>query len=213
MKFLAIAAVILLTVLLAGCGSKSGPAPCSLAERPLPEAGERESACREADAAFISGMPASAAPGLAEIGFDYLEKGDYRTALERFNQAWLLDGGDCGARAGFAAVRLLHDGDLAASQAHYREAVELCPDRPDVKAGYGLLLERADQPERAIAALEQSLLLAPANAEAWKALIRCHVRVSAPETTLAAVERAAANGVPTDRRLVEELRRRAAQRR
>ena len=41
---------------------------------------------------------------LVKIGFDYLYKGDLRTAMYRFNQAWLLDSTDVNVYSGFASI-------------------------------------------------------------------------------------------------------------
>ena len=44
------------------------------------------------------------AENMIKVGFDYLSKGDLRTAMYRFNQAWLLDSTNLNVYSGFAGI-------------------------------------------------------------------------------------------------------------
>ena len=83
--------------------------------RLLPKYGYREKspAQRQADRDFINemmsqpqfaGNPGSASRAMIESGFGYLSQGDLRTAMYRFNQAYLLDSLNVEIYRGYAAV-------------------------------------------------------------------------------------------------------------
>lgn len=67
-----------------------------------------------------------ASEGLIKLGFDYLYRGDIRTAMYRFNQAWLLDSSNVDVHWGFGAVyHSLKDYKSAMEQ--YDEGLSLDP--------------------------------------------------------------------------------------
>ena len=83
--------------------------------RLLPKYGYREKspAQQQADREFMDEMmrqpsfnnnPAAASRAMIEKGFEYLSQGDLRTAMYRFNQAYLLDSLNVEIYRGYAAV-------------------------------------------------------------------------------------------------------------
>jgi Tfp pilus assembly protein PilF len=53
---------------------------------------------------LLDGTRRKASDHMVRLGFDYLYKGDLRTAMYRFNQAWLLDSKNENAYWGFGAI-------------------------------------------------------------------------------------------------------------
>jgi len=80
--------------------------------RLLPEYGHvpKTDAQKQADKEFIedaikqNGTPHNASEHLVELGFKYFNRGDIKTAMYRFNQAWLLDPNNENIYWGFGAV-------------------------------------------------------------------------------------------------------------
>ncbi|MHA4895824.1 tetratricopeptide repeat protein [Pedobacter sp. PWIIR3] len=67
-----------------------------------------------------------ASDGLIKIGFNYLYKGDLRTAMYRFNQAWLLDSTNADVFWGFSAVYFSFK-DIKKSMVMLEEGLKIDP--------------------------------------------------------------------------------------
>jgi len=87
---------------------------------------------KEADQKLISAYTqqyesrGKASQMMIKLGFDYLYRGDIKTAMYRFNQAWLLDSSNVDVYWGFGAVYFsLEQGDLAIAQ--YDEGLKVDP--------------------------------------------------------------------------------------
>lgn len=216
MKSWLIPLVIFLIPLLASCGPKTVSGLCPDNLEPM-YGGERSEACQAQDQDFLQRMDdsgrgrAELSASMARQGFDSLENGDTRTAMQRFNRAWLLDPENCMAFSGFAAVKFTRDGDARYADELYETALGLCPAEPGVTSGFGLLLERAGRCEKAISLLEQSLSENDSDVEVWKALLRCHIREGDPAVALRTARRMQARSIPVDLKLVRELERRVEQ--
>ena len=61
---------------------------------------------------------------LVKLGFDYLYKGDLKTAMYRFNQAWLLNPNNANAYWGFGAVYFSF-GDVDSALKQYNEGLKM----------------------------------------------------------------------------------------
>ncbi|MGX5691427.1 tetratricopeptide repeat protein [Arcticibacter tournemirensis] len=61
---------------------------------------------------------------LVKLGFDYLYRGDLKTAMYRFNQAWILDSGNANAYWGFGAVYFSF-GDFDNAQKQYDQGLKI----------------------------------------------------------------------------------------
>lgn len=77
-------------------------------ERPMYGSVEKSAELKQADQKFIETVTQnvtrdSASRHFSGRGFQLLQNGDYRTAIKRFNQAWLLDSTNYEAYWGFAA--------------------------------------------------------------------------------------------------------------
>lgn len=89
------------------------------------------------------------------LGFGYIERGDYQTALEKFQTALNHDSDHVPAHLG-AALIYEQIGDSTRSGQHYRRAVRLAPNDGGTLNSYGVYLCRQGEYEQA----EQQFLAA-----------------------------------------------------
>jgi tetratricopeptide (TPR) repeat protein len=73
---------------------------------------------------------------LVNLGFDYLYKGNIKTAMYRFNQAWLLNPENENAFWGFGAVYLSF-GDIEKALAQYDEGLSINPKSSNLHTDKG----------------------------------------------------------------------------
>ena len=106
---------------------------------------------------------------LVKLGFDYFYKGDLRTAMYRFNQAWLLDPKNENAFWGFASI-YFNFGDLDNAMKQLNEGLELNPRSSNILTDKGtihfaLFQPHHDQKELSAAAdlFRQSYAIDPKN--------------------------------------------------
>lgn len=68
---------------------------------------------------------------LVQLGFSYLNKGDLKTAMYRFNQAWLLDPKNENVQWGFGGV-YFRLGDFESAIEQYDEGLKINPKSSDI---------------------------------------------------------------------------------
>src|SRR6266852_3544530 len=73
-------------------------------------------------------------------GFAYLAKADWRMAMKRFNQAWLLSPDKPEVPWGFGAA-LSHEGKFEESEKYFEEAVALAPRNGRLLTDFGFLYQ------------------------------------------------------------------------
>ena len=100
----------------------------------------------EADKKFIDtmvkhfGSRDKAADDAIRRGFDYLSKHDWRMAMKRFNQAWLLSPDKPEVPWGFGSA-LTYQGEFAEGERYFQEAVASKPDNGRLLADFGFLYQ------------------------------------------------------------------------
>jgi len=153
-------------IALASVGT-AGAQNISIADLPMYGGVEKNAEMREIDRKFIDGVLSTGhtrqtgAKAAAERGFQFFHQGDYRTAIRRFNQAWLLDPDNPEAHHGFALVVLERDKDPAGGEAFFRKALSYPGVNPGAHADYGLLLLRGNRIAEALEVLQSGLEKAP----------------------------------------------------
>jgi len=75
---------------------------------------------------------------LIDIGFTYLYKGDIKTAMYRFNQAWLLDPENENVFWGWGAIYFTF-GDMSKALEQYGEGLKLNPENPNILTDKGTI--------------------------------------------------------------------------
>ncbi len=75
---------------------------------------------------------------LVGLGFNYLQQGDVKTAMYRFNQAWLLDSLNANAYWGFGAVYSFFSQTGEQIQ-QYNEGLEIDPLNSNILTDYGTI--------------------------------------------------------------------------
>ena len=92
---------------------------------------------KEADEKFIKtaietdGTHRKASDHLVRLGFDYLYRQDLKTAMARFNQAWLLDPKNEDAFWGFGAIYFTFH-DFQSGLMQYEEGLKLNPNSTNI---------------------------------------------------------------------------------
>ncbi len=78
-----------------------------------------------------NGTARKASDQLVQLGFDYLYRQDLKTAMRRFNQAWLLDASNEDAFWGFGAVYFTL-GDPQTALVQYEEGLRINPKSTNI---------------------------------------------------------------------------------
>jgi tetratricopeptide (TPR) repeat protein len=106
---------------------------------------------------------------LVKLGFDYLYKSDIKTAMYRFNQAWLLDPKNENAFWGFAAIYFTF-GDFDAALKQHEEGLLLNPassniltDKATVYLTRHYSSSKKEDLDLAIQLFKQSYAITPTN--------------------------------------------------
>jgi tetratricopeptide (TPR) repeat protein len=81
-----------------------------------------------------------AADDMIRLGFAYLEKADWQTAMKRFNQAWLLSPDKPEVPWGFGAA-LSFEGKFEESEKYFQEAEALAPKNGRLRTDFGFLYQ------------------------------------------------------------------------
>ncbi|MDE0538979.1 MAG: tetratricopeptide repeat protein [Rhodospirillales bacterium] len=167
-----ISRILLATILLglSACAGTIQPAGTQPNELPRNEqimygGPERTAEQRAADREYLAAIDEigwtrrEAAEHTTKRGFQYFRRGDYATAIKRFNQAWLLDPEYGGAYWGFAVILFERDKEIGSAGEMFSKAVELLPDDPDLQVDYGRFYGKTARPRKAIERYEQALRL------------------------------------------------------
>ena len=77
------------------------------------------------------GTPRKASDVLVKLGFDYLYRRDLKTAMYRFNQAWLLDPTNENVFWGFGGIYFTF-GDYATANMQYNEGLAINPKSSNI---------------------------------------------------------------------------------
>lgn len=75
---------------------------------------------------------------LVELGFNYMQQGDIRTAMYRFNQGWLLDSLNANVYWGFGAI-FAYFGQTDEQIKQYNEGLDLDPLNTNILTDYGTI--------------------------------------------------------------------------
>jgi tetratricopeptide (TPR) repeat protein len=84
----------------------------------------------------FKGNRTAASDYMIKLGFDYLYKGDLKTAMYRFNQAYLLDSTNIDIYWGYGAV-YMSLGDYEQAQKQYQEGLSVRPTNTHLLTDYG----------------------------------------------------------------------------
>lgn len=75
---------------------------------------------------------------LVGLGFNYMQQGDIKTAMYRFNQAWLLDSLNANAHWGFGAV-YAYFGQTTEQIIQYNAGLDIDPSNTNILTDYGTI--------------------------------------------------------------------------
>ena len=78
-----------------------------------------------------NGTHRKASEALIKLGFDYLYRGDVKTAMYRFNQAWLLDPKNANVYWGYGAIYFIFN-DTGEAFKQYRKGLILDPNSSNI---------------------------------------------------------------------------------
>lgn len=96
-----------------------------------------------------------------KLGWKYFLNADYASAMQRFNQAWLLDPSNGDVYHGMAAVVAERDKDVDSADALFQDSLTSSFHSPDVYADYGYFLIRSGRPEKAEDVLRDAIEVHP----------------------------------------------------
>ena len=136
-------------------------------ERPMYGGIDKTPEMKRADDAYIQRVLAmgytreSGARAAVELGFKNFSKGDFATAMKRFNQAWLLDPGLGDTFHGFALVLIERDGNDRGAEALFRKALSIPNTWAGAYSDYGRFLIMHQRYAEAIPVLEKGLAKDP----------------------------------------------------
>ncbi len=99
----------------------------------VPKTKEQRQADEEQIKSYLEkeGTHRKASELLIRLGYDYLYNGDIKTAMYRFNQAWLLDPKNDNVYWGFGAVYFMFQ-DYEAAMKQYDEGLKLNPKNSNI---------------------------------------------------------------------------------
>jgi tetratricopeptide (TPR) repeat protein len=107
-----------------------------------PPTPEQVKADREFIEAVVNdlGSRESASKSAIRLGFQYLAGNDWRTAMKRFNQAWLLTGEGPEVFWGFASA-FSYQGKFEESDEYFQKAIALAPKNGRLINDYGFMYQ------------------------------------------------------------------------
>lgn len=123
---------------------------------------EKTPEMKAADEAYIAGVAKTgltrqqAAIELVKRGMKTLNDGDAAVAIQRFNQAWLLDPNYSGVYVGFGEVLSDRKNDDEA-ETMFKRAIELPSVAADAYASYAMFLNKQKRTPEAIGIVEQAV--------------------------------------------------------
>ena len=200
MRFLSL---MLVVVLLVCCGLSEGHAgPNQYPANEVPMYGHitKTPAMLVADKVFIdtvlsTGMTREqGAEHSAGRGWRAMSEGDVKTAIKRFNQAWLLDPDNSSAFWGFGVVLHARDGLCGEAFEMFEKALLLGVDSPNFFVEYGRVCEECGLSDRAIPLFRKGLSMDPAIRDGYIGLILAYGRKGDFEQVRHWSEQGAAHG-------------------
>jgi len=117
-----------------------------LNERPMYGGIQKTPEMSRFDQKFVDGMVQTfgsrdkAADDAIRRGFDFLAKSDWRMAIKRFNQAWLLSPDRPEVAWGFGAA-LSYEGKFEESESYFQKAAALAPKNARLLTDFGFLYQ------------------------------------------------------------------------
>jgi Tfp pilus assembly protein PilF len=127
--------------------------------------GERK--LSEKDAAFIASIEkagktrAAVAKDVIRSAWEAYGKADYKSAIRRFNQAWLLDPANGDAYHGFALISTVRDKDADTAEKFFKTALSKPGVNANAYVDYGRFLWVVDRLDESLVQLQQALKLSP----------------------------------------------------
>jgi len=115
-------------------------------ERPMyggiPPTAEEAKGDQELISAIVKklGSREAGAKDAIRLGFRYLARGDWRTAMKRFNQAWLLNGESAEVFWGFGAA-FSYQGKFRESEEYFLKATARDPDNGRLLTDFGFMYQ------------------------------------------------------------------------
>lgn len=132
----------------------------SMNELPMYGFKEKTAAQNTADDQFINkareiGTLEKAARLAARRGWESLRKKDMKTAVKRFNQAWLLDQNNGETYWGFATIVTDRDGDFRCAEALFEKAGKALPNHTGLQIDLALFQGRIGNHAQSVRLLEK----------------------------------------------------------
>jgi len=122
---------------------------------------------KESDAAYIAAIEKSGksrkdvAKEVMRSGWASYQKGDLKSAIRRFNQAWLLDPENGDAYHGFALISTVRDKNADAAEKFFRMALAKPGVSANAYVSYGRFLWIVDRLEEGLFQLQKALKVSP----------------------------------------------------
>jgi Tfp pilus assembly protein PilF len=117
----------------------------------------------EKDAAFIASLEKAGktrqavAKDVIRQAWEAYGQTDYKSAIRKFNQAWLLDPENGDAYHGFALISTVRDKNADASEKYFRMAIAKPGVSVNAYVSYGRFLYLVDRHDEALAQLKKAL--------------------------------------------------------
>jgi len=156
---------VVIICLIAATAAAAQPRNYPPNELPMFGGVQKNAAMLEADRKFIettASMGMTRPQGAQEsvrLGWLYFSKGDFATAMKRFNQAWLLDPDNPAVYHGFAVTLVQRDGKRFESDAEalFRRSISYANAPPVSYADYGRFLNISNRFGDAIPVIERGI--------------------------------------------------------
>lgn len=143
-------------------------------------------------------------------GWDFLQKGDLKSAIKHFNQAWLIDQENPNVYHGFALISVVRDNAVADAEKFFRIALAKPGINVNAYVDYGRLLWIVGRLDESLVQLRKALDISPTahNARANMAMVYYKKSEYAKACELARGARENNDIIATD--FLEEMCRRGA---
>ncbi|MBF0462282.1 MAG: hypothetical protein HQL87_12905 [Magnetococcales bacterium] len=139
----------------------AGPTP--LNQQPMYGGREKNEDLKRSDETFLTGImlqgytKESGSKEVVDLGWKYFFKGDVATAMQRFNQAWLLNPENGDVYHGFAVVTAQRGGPMQEAEKYFQMAIAKPGVTPTAFADYARLLNMQGRFDDAIAQGQKAL--------------------------------------------------------
>ena len=147
------------------CLMWAGAAHAALPASEIPMYGDaaKSKTLKESDAAYIASIEKSGksrrdvAKEVMRTGWAAYQKGDLKTAIRRFNQAWLLDPENGDAYHGFALISTVRDKNSTDAEKFFRIALSKPGVNEAAYVSYGRFLWLVGRLDESLAQLQKAL--------------------------------------------------------